>query len=203
VSIVAVTMVGAMVPAAAATAARLTPLVTLAPGGPFSSGELIDVAVAPNRSLDHGVSLSIEECSAPSNHSPHWDPVCDPRTRQHGRVTARRDGSLLYPGYPIYALPDAPTLHESTHHRPAVCDLTHACVLVIAGGLTDGDGDHDSDDAGGRVWSSPFFVDSAGTDPPPNTPEVPYVLALPLLAAAIIGGTVLVRRRRSGGPSPG
>jgi hypothetical protein len=169
-------------------------LVTLAPTGPFSSGQLVDVTAAPNRILEPRASLTIEECTAPSNRWSHWQPVCDPRTQQHGRVTTHRNGSLLYPGYPIYALPVAFTRHESARHQP-VCDLTHACVLVISVGRHDGDGDSDGDDEGGMVWSLPFFVTPPGADPPPSTPEVPYVLALPLLATAIIGGSVLVRRR--------
>jgi len=175
-----------------------TRLVSLAPTGPFSSGQLIDVTVAPNRILEPGISLTIEECAAPSNRWPQGQPLCDPRTQRHGRVTAHRNGSLRYPGYPIYALPVAFTLHESARHQP-VCDLTHACVLVIGVGRHEGDGDHDGDDEGGTVWSPPFFVAPAGADPPPSTPEVPYVLALPLLTAAIICGSVLVRRRRSVG----
>jgi hypothetical protein len=193
--IVVGSVVGAMV-SATAGAAPLGPLVTIAPSGPFYSGQLIDVNVAPNGIFQPGVSLTIEECAAPAKHSPHGQPVCDPRTEQHGRVTANRDGSLLYPGYLVYALPNAFTLHAWASHRP-VCNLTHACLLVISGSANGGDGDHDSDDGGGSVWSLPFFVGPAVADPPPNTPEVPYVLALPVLAGGIFFGVILVRRRHS------
>jgi hypothetical protein len=50
-------------------------------------------------------------------------------------------------------------------------------------------------DAGGFTWTD---VPGAPT-PPPSTPEVPYTLALPVLAAGIAGGSVLVRRRRGHG----
>jgi hypothetical protein len=54
-------------------------------------------------------------------------------------------------------------------------------------------------DAGGFTWAD---VPGAPT-PPPATPEVPYTLALPVLAAVIVGGTVLIRRRRVHGAHAG
>jgi hypothetical protein len=50
-------------------------------------------------------------------------------------------------------------------------------------------------DPGGFTWAD---VPGAPT-PVPSTPEVPYALVLPFLAAAIVGGSVLVRRRRAHG----
>jgi hypothetical protein len=57
------------------------------------------------------------------------------------------------------------------------------------------------------VFSQPFNVlansDDLGENPgdgsqgpPPQTPEVPYAVILPVAAMGILGGTVLVRRRR-------
>ena len=183
------------------------PVITYTPTGPFSSGQLIEVRLAPNRLFKPGASLTIEECAAPTHRSHDWRGQCDEKTRQHGHLVAGARGSLDVPSYPVYALPNATSLDESAGHRP-ICDLTHPCVLVIAlnssahDGDHDGDdgGDHHGDDSGQSVWSLPFLVGPAGgggTDPQPNTPEVPYVLALPLLAAGVIGGSVLVRRRRS------
>ncbi len=200
-----ITLLVASFVAPGASASPLPPIVTLLPGGPFSSGQLVEVHVAHNEFLEPGVPLTIEECTAPGPRDstdrsglPWVDDQrvhCDSRTRQHGRLVAGKDGSLDFLGYPVYSLPDALTLHESVRHQP-LCDLTHACVLVISGGQGEGDGDHDSDDAGRSVWSLPFLVGPA-VDPPPSTPEVPYTLALPVLAGGIIGGSVLFRRRRS------
>jgi hypothetical protein len=54
-------------------------------------------------------------------------------------------------------------------------------------------------DAGGFTWT-----DAPGAPTPPaSTPEVPYTLTLPVLAAVIVGGSVLVRRRRGHGAHAG
>jgi hypothetical protein len=165
--------------------------------GPYFSGQLVDVDVPANSILRPGARLTIEECSAASvRRTPaHYD--CDTRTRQRSRFVANPDGSADYQGYPIYALPDIFTLHETHHHRP-VCNLVHACVLLVG---------WDIDDAHHEVWSLPFFVSptagDTGTDPGSGTPEVPYVLVLPIIAVAIFGGSVLLRRRRSVSRPPG
>ena len=165
-------------PAASATPLPpRVPLITYAPSGPLSSGQLIEVRLSPNNLFEPGTSLTIEECAAPGHQGDDRREQCDSRTRQQGHLVAGAKGTLDYPDYPVYALPDAFSLHESPNHRP-VCDLTHACVLVIGlnsndhdvDGDSDGDGDHDSDGSGESVSSLPFLV---GPDPPPSTPEVP------------------------------
>jgi len=175
-------------------------IVTLNPPtstSPYLSGQLVEVEVAANTVLRPGARLTIEECSAASVHRTpaHYD--CDTRTRQKHRFVADPDGSANYQGYPIYALPDIFTLHETHHHRP-VCNLVHACVLLVG---------WDIDDAHHEVWSLPFFVSpeagDTGTDPGSGTPEVPYVLVLPIVAVAMFGGSVLLRRRRSVSRRPG
>ena len=177
--------------ASAAPQPPLVSLVTAAPNGPFSSGQVIQVTGPANSILKLGRSLSIEECTASFSVPRPDHGQCDRRTIQPDLLRAGPDGSFTYTGYPIYALPDAQTLHESKHHLP-VCDLTHACVLIVG---------YDLDDRGHRIWSAPFLVNptpgDTGVDPGTGTPEVPYALALPVLAAAVIGGTLLIRRRRS------
>lgn len=159
--------------------------------GPYLSGQFVAVSVAPNMVLKPGAHLTIEECSAASVNKTtrHYD--CDTRTKQKHSFVANSDGSANYQAYPIYALPDVFTLRESHHHRP-VCNLQHACVLLIG---------WDIDDAGHGVWTRPFFASptagDTGTGPGTGTPEVPYVLALPVIALGIFGGSVLLRRRRS------
>jgi hypothetical protein len=183
-----------------AGAAPLGTVVTLSPNpspSPYLSGQFVEVSVAPNGVLKPGAHLTIEECSAASvDKSPrHYD--CDPRTRQKRSFVPKLDGSASYQNYPIYALPDAFTLHETHHHRP-VCNLEHACVLLVG---------WDIDDLGHEVWSLPFFAGptagDTGTGPGTGTPEVPYVLALPVIALGIFGGSVLLRRRRSVSRRPG
>ena len=181
------------------TTASATPLhralVTITPAGPYSSTQLVTVTLGPDSILPPGRSVFIEECSVHGRTQADWHHRCDPRTKRNVRVTADLDGSLTFTRYPVYELTDAFAPHEWTGHPP-VCDLTHACVLLISP-TTGGDGDRDSDDAGGGVWSLPFFVGPAANDPPPSTPEVPSVLALPVLAGGIFLGVVLLRRRRS------
>lgn len=59
-------------------------------------------------------------------------------------------------------------------------------VVLFGGGTTTGS------DVSNATWV--FATDQ--TTPPANTPEVPYVLALPLLTFGLISGTLIVRRRR-------
>jgi hypothetical protein len=165
-------------------------LVNDAPNGPFSSGQYIDVAVAPNPVLKTGRRVYIEECSVPGGTLPRSAEKCDQRTVQHDEVVVGRHGAVSYQGYPIMALPDATLLGEHSGHTP-VCDLTHACVLSIS---EDRDDFHQP-----HVWSLPFYVaptaGDTGAEPGNGLPEVPSVLALPVIAGAIFGGALLVRRR--------
>lgn len=166
-------------------------LVTDAPDGPFSSGQYVTVMVDPDHVLDPGKHIYIRECAAPDGRPPTSWRQCDLKTNQDAVVTVGAHGALTYPGYPIYALPDGLVLGERTRHRP-LCDLTHACILFVGQDRHDFDRPH--------VWSLPFFVHptpgDTGADPGNGLPEVPYVLALPILAVGILGGTVAIRRRR-------
>ena len=167
-------------------------LVTDAPNGPFSSGQYIDVAVGPNAILKPGKRVFIKECAAPDGILPRSPRQCDRRTVQQSKGFVGPHGTVSYQGYPIFALPDTTLLGEKPRHTP-VCDLTHACILSVSQDRTDFDQPH--------VWSLPFFVNptpgDTGANPGNGLPEVPSVLALPLLAAGIFGGTMLVRRRRA------
>jgi hypothetical protein len=193
--IVALVLLGAAPVASAAPQTPLVSLVANAPNGTFSSGQTVEVSAPANLILKPGRELFIEECTASfSKPKPHYD-QCDHRTKQPDLLRSGPDGSFTYAEYTIYALPDAHTLHETKHHRP-VCDLNHACVLIVG---------YDLDDPGHRIWSAPFLVNptpgDTGINPGDGTPEVPFALALPVLAIVIIGGTLLIRRRRSTTPS--
>jgi hypothetical protein len=168
-------------------------LVSSAPNGPFSSGQLITVDVGPNGILPAGSQLYIRECAAPGGVLPTSFSQCDRKTI--APVTVGPDGTISYSDYTVYALPDAAVLGEHPGHTP-VCNLTHACVLYI--------GQYDFNNC--HVFSSVFFVHptpgDTGADPGNGLPEAPYVLALPLVAAAILGGVVLTRRRRARASGP-
>jgi hypothetical protein len=179
------------------TAARpsdppLVTLVTPAPNGPFSSGQYVNVIVAANMVLQPGKRVYLRECAAPGGIPPTSLHECDSRTIQDGDVTVGAHGTVGYDGYPIYSLPDRIILGESSRHKP-ICDLTHACILLV------GQGHHRLDKP--HVWSLPFYVHptagDSGVDPGNGLPEAPYVLALPILAVGIFGGTIALRRRRS------
>jgi hypothetical protein len=176
-----------------ASAAPAGPLVSLITGGTssnvFISGQTVSVRVGPNRILKPGTHLVMEECATDFVGRRWISNQCDPRTVQIHPFIVTRDGSANYSAYPIFALPDAFTLHEPTWHRPK-CDLDHACLVLI--GATG----CDLDAIGQGVSSQTFYVDP-DTDPGNGTPEVPYVVALPLLASGIIGAYALFRRRRS------
>ncbi len=169
-------------------AALPTGSASITPLGPYSTGQLVTVTVGPNAILEPGRSLSIEECAAPTRGPISWRPRCDPRTRQRPRVSANLDGSFSYSGYPLVALTNG-WGPASARHR-AVCDLTHTCRLIIG---------WDLDDPGHRVWSAPFLVGPPGGDPGTSTPEVPDAMVLPLVAVAIFGGWVAIRRRMASG----
>lgn len=181
-----------LVPAVDPSPLTSVTLVTPAPNGPFSSGQYVNVVVAPNTVLQPGRHVYIRECAAPGGVLPTSLHQCDTRTIQDGSVTVGPNGTVDYVGYPIYALPDSIVLGESSHHKP-VCDLTHACVVLV------GQGRHRFDKP--HVFSLAFYVHptpgDSGVDPGNGLPEVPSVLALPLIAVALLGGTVALRRRRN------
>jgi hypothetical protein len=75
---------------------------------------------------------------------------------------------------------------------PSLADGPTGAVL-FGGGTTTGS------DVSNATWV--FAADQ--TTPPANTPEVPYALALPVIAFGLIGGAVWFRRRRSVPPVGG
>jgi phosphate transport system substrate-binding protein len=179
-------------PACNGPGASAVSLGTNAPNGPFSSGQTVEVKVGGNLTFTSGVGIYIEECAAPGGIAPTSSSQCDVKTYQHNPLFAGSDGSVDYLNYPIYSLPNVGTLNESAGGPPA-CDLSNQCMLYV--------GENPTNFSLPHVWSLAFFVHPSPGDDGPNPgnglPEVPYVLALPLLAAGAFGGTVLVRRRRA------
>jgi ABC-type phosphate transport system substrate-binding protein len=189
---------GRSTPTCAATApSSPVSLVTGAPNGPFSSGQDVGVDVAANTTLTPGVGVYIEECSSPGGVVPSSPAQCDAKTHQTNPTFVASDGSDDYVSYPIYALPDLTNLGEASAGGP-VCNLTNQCMLYV--------GQNPNDFTRPHLWSQAFFVnptpDDTGADPGNGLPEVPTVVLLPVLALVVIGGFILVRRRRSTRPTP-
>ncbi len=176
---------------------------TFTAGTPFDSGQQVDVVVPANSVLTAGSTIYLLECAAPGGVLPTSTTECDGDTGYAGgTIKAGTGGSVdlktdtpSHELYPIYALPDNYSLGE-TSSNGAVCDLGDECVVYIGEG-----GGGDVGMAQPHVFSTPFVVspdptDSGTIDPGDGTPEVPLAIGLPLLAAGIFGGTVVVRRRR-------
>jgi hypothetical protein len=164
----------------------------VAAGTPYSSGQTVSVVVPTNSVLPAGVSVQIIECSAPNGVLPTLPSQCDTTTVQGDTVLTGTGGTVNYTNYQVYALP-SPALGGVS---PIVCGDTAAteCVLFI--------GENYNDFTVPNVFSQPFKIHvnggvENGNNPGDGTPEVPLAIGLPLAAAGIIGGGVLVRRRRS------
>jgi hypothetical protein len=165
------------------------------PGTPFSSGQNINVVVPANSLFSSSTNLQVIECTAPGGVDPTLSSACDGNTVQGQTLTSNADGSVnmvteTKTPYPIYALPDAISLDETSG---PVCSLSVECVLYIGYNVNSFTAPH--------VWSQPFYVasnaDDGGENPGDGTPEVPYAVLLPISAMGVIGSVVLIRRRKA------
>lgn len=181
---------GSVIPGAA------VPVGTVNHGTPFSSGQSINVVVPANEAFaspNNTNGINIVECSAPNGVVPTSTTACDGNTIQGNTILPDADGSFTYDGYTLYALPDSISLGEGS--SGPVCGSTSAteCILYI--------GNNQGDFTQPHLWSQPFFVkansDDGGENPGDGTPEVPLAVLLPLSAMGLVGGTVLIRRRRA------
>jgi hypothetical protein len=179
---------------------------TFVAGGPFSSGQLINIVVPTNSvfTATASTNLNIEECAAPNGVIPTLPSACDGNTIQGPSLKVNSDGSINFQTethslYTVYALPDSLNLGE-TSGVPCGDTAATECILYI--------GQNQNDFTAPHVWSQPFFIlantddggenpsDGTGTQPPAQTPEVPLAIILPGAALALFGGTFVVRRRR-------
>ncbi len=136
--------------------------------GPFDSGQLIDVAIPANSIFTPGSSIYLLESAAPNGVPPVSTTSCDGNTSYSGgTIKVGTDGSVdlktdtpSHELYPIYALPDAYSLEE-TSSNGATCGLGAAneCVLYIGEG---GGGDVGLSQP--HFFSQPFQVRSDPTD---------------------------------------
>lgn len=164
--------------------------------GPFDSGQSVNVVVPANTAFaapNNNTGVNIVECSAPNGVVPTLPSACDGNTLQNGALV-NADGSFTFNGYTIYALPDSVSLGESASN-PVTCGNTAAteCVLYI--------GNNQNDFTQPHLWSQPFLTNTDPTDsgtinPGDGTPEVPLAVILPLSAMGLLGGAILIRRRR-------
>ena len=181
----------------------IVPIGPVTANTPYSSGQVVSVVVPTNTVFTPGDGIHIEECAAPSGEPPTTPSQCDSLTIQADTVFARSDGSIDYTdvgpdsGYTIYALPD-PSIGDLGDGP--VCNLTNECVLYI--------GENQNDFGAPHFFSQPFYVnptpgdtgtnpgDGGSSEPAAEAPETPVAIALPVIAAGVFGGLVIVRRRR-------
>ena len=168
-------------------------------GTPYSSGQNITVAVSANSTFVGLSEVQIIECSdydgttanlptTPANN-------CDGNTEVEDSTTVNSStGAVGATTFTIYALPDSPTFGESSGSLPKCGLYPYDCVLFIGQSST-------AFTADPYLFSAPFQVAANGSDsgasPGDGTPEVPLAIGLPLLAVAIGGGTLFLRRRRA------
>ena len=175
-------------------------------GTPYSSGQLINISVTTNSTLNltnlesNGYAgepaMKAVECSDLNGTIGNLPTTptgnCDGSTILSTSAVSS-DGSFTISNYTIYALPDSPTFGEPSTQKP-VCGLApNYCVLYIGPAQLDFSKPH--------LFSAPFQVlanaDDGGESPGDGTPETPLVIGLPLLGMAVGGSALYLRRRRS------
>jgi hypothetical protein len=187
---------GATPPASGSTISNAAQCSDTCTSGPFDSGQNINVVVPANSAFaapNNNSGIIIVECSAPNGVVPTLPSACDGNTQQT-LVGVNSDGSFTFNDYQVFALPDSVSLGESPS-SPVTCGNTAAteCVLYI--------GNNQNDFTQPHLWSQPFLTNTDATDsgtinPGDGTPEVPLAVILPLSAMGLLGGAVLIRRRR-------
>jgi hypothetical protein len=174
------------------------PVGSFTPGTPFSSGQGIDVVVPANSVFTNpNAAINVVECSAPNGVVPTLTSACDGNTIQGVTLNANSDGSIDFQAntgslYTVFSLPNSGLGEGSTG---PVCGTSAATECILYIGLNQGDFNQP------HVWSQPFQIaatpSNTGANPGDGTPEVPMAVLLPLVALGLIGGTVMVRRRRA------
>ena len=187
---------GAAAPTSGSTVPNsAAPVTPFTPGTPFSSGQGINVVVPANSIFSANTNINIVECAAPGGVVPTDPSACDGNTINGPTLKPNTDGSINFQTktgtlYQLFALPDA-NLGETS--GGVTCDLANQCVLYI--------GQNQGDFTQPHVWSQAFVVKpdptDGGANPGDGTPEVPMAVFLPLAALGLVGGSVLIHRRRT------
>jgi len=200
---------GATTPSEGASGPYAVAVSPFTAGDAYSSGQQINVVVPANSLFVSTSNVNIVECAAPSGVLPTLPNECDGNTIQGPTILPNADGSINlqtqgYGLYQVFALPDSISLGESPSSAVKCGDTAATeCVLYI--------GENQGDFTAPHVFSQPFFIAANSDDkgdfpgdgssstiaPPPQTPEVPLAIILPVAAMGLLGGTVLVRRRRT------
>jgi MYXO-CTERM domain-containing protein len=182
---------GSIVPNSAVAQAPFTA------GTPFSSGQGVNIVIPANTVLTPGANILILECAAPGGVLPVDSSSCDGNTTNGPSEQVNADGSINFLNdtgtlYTLYALPNLHSLGEQTNHLP-ICNTSNACVLYV--------GQNQNDFTQPHFFTQTFLISTNATDsganPGDGLPEVPYAIVLPLAAMGLLGGAVLIRRRRS------
>ncbi len=178
---------------------------TITGGSPYSSGQIISISVTANSTMNQAsleaagftsgaVSIKALECADPGGlvaNLPTKLSECQPDTIQ-SIAGAAADGSMTFPSYTVYALPDTISLGEPSNGTPVCGTDPNFCVIGLFSNQNDFSKPH--------IFSAPFQMaandDDGGENPGDGTPEVPYAIGLPLAAGAIGGGAFFLRRRR-------
>jgi len=136
--------------------------VTLTPGGPFTDGQAVTVAVGPNSVFTPNAKVNILECADPGGSTanlPTDDSTCDGNTIQGETVIVHGDGSISAP-YTIYQLPSS-ALGEQPNFQP-VCNQSSPCVLYV--------GQDENDFNQPKMLSASFTVAGGAATSTPTTP---------------------------------
>lgn len=162
--------------AGAAPLSNSTVALKLSLSGPVATGPLADqhevnVVVAPNSTLNRtaleaagfpsgAVSIKVLECADPNGlvtQLPKSSKDCDATTIR-ATTELHDDGSLLFEGFTVYALPDNAVLGPG---NGTVCDAENYCVLGIFTNQNDLSKPH--------LYSAPFQIVSMGGDSTGNS----------------------------------
>jgi hypothetical protein len=183
---------------------------TVTAGTPYSSGQVINVVVGPNSTMNNAAlttagvnpagNFYVEMCTDTNGVLPSTPSNCEAATVVPAPHSS--DGSMSVSGsttgYTVYDLPDG-NLGAAT--MVGQCDAApNTCVVGIFS--------QNPGSAGAAAFTSPHLfsaafqmkVDPTGTDsgsnPGDGTPEVPLAIGLPLAAVGVFGAITLRNRRR-------
>jgi hypothetical protein len=179
--------------------------VTLSPGSPYHSGQVIDITVRANTTLAEAsraaegfpsgaVAIKVVECADPGGlaaNLPTKPTGCDYNTVD-SIPGAQVNGSLLITGYTVYALPDAIVFGEPVDQTPICGTGNNQCVLGLFTNLHDFTKPH--------IFSGAFevtpdpkadnaIVNGAPSSTTPSTPSSPTTAAGVTTAAPVLANT--------------